>query len=134
MDRILVSRFTYLFRDPDRRDVVAFKTSDRAAIECATVRGATFVKRVIALPGERWSERDGFIYIDGKKLDEPYVKPEHRDHMTIPEQVVPKDGYIVLGDNRASSCDSRRWGPVPRKELVGPVVAVWWPPKRIGFR
>jgi len=133
-DRVLANRFIYHFRDPHRGEIVVFHTPVRAQIECdqGNGGGGTFVKRLIAIPGDRWREDNGYVYVNGKKLNEPYVKM--RDHMTIPEQVVPKDGYIMLGDNRASSCDSRRWGPVPRKDLVGPVVAVWWPPKRIGFR
>ena len=132
MDRILVSRFTYRFRDPHRGDVVVFKTPPQAALSCGS--GGTFVKRLIALPGEHWRERNGFIYINGKKLDEPYVKPDRRDQMTIPEKTVPPGQYLMLGDNRSQSCDSRRWGPVPRKNLIGPVSAVYWPLSRIGFR
>ncbi len=89
--------------------------------------GETFVKRLIGLPGDRWREQNGFIYINGKKLDEPYVEADRRDAETIPEKTVPEGQYLMLGDNRASSCDSRRWGTVPRKNLVGPVFAIYWP-------
>jgi signal peptidase I len=96
--------------------------------------GLVYLKRVVALPGERWREQDGFIYIDGKRLAEPYVKADRRDSETIPEKTVPDDEYIMLGENRSSSCDSRRFGTVPRDNLIGPVYAVYWPPGRIGFR
>ena len=137
MDRILVSRWSYDIRDPHRGEIVAFKVSAAVLEACGSFGGSssgTFVKRLIALPGDHWRERNGFIYVNGARLDEPYVKADRRDTDSIPEKTVPKDRYVVLGDNRSASCDSRRWGTVPRKNLIGPVVAVYWPPKRIGFR
>jgi signal peptidase I len=132
-DRVLANRFIYHFRDPRRGEIVVFKTPPAAELACGG-EGGTFVKRLIALPGDSWREQDGFIYINGKKLDEPYIESARRDGDTIPEKTVPKGQYVMLGDNRSSSCDSRRWGTVPRGNLVGPVFAVYWPPKRIGFR
>lgn len=132
MDRIIVSRLTYRLRDPHRGDVVAFSTPRRAAVACGG--GGVFIKRLIALPGDRWREQDGYMYVNGEKLDEPYVEPERRDSETIPEKTVSKGEYVVLGDNRSASCDSRRWGTVPRKNLIGPVLAVYWPLDRISIR
>ena len=136
MDRVLVSRFTYRFRDPRRGDVAAFHAPDAAAAACGLVSDAdvVYIKRVIALPGERWREQRGNIYVNGTRLDEPYVTPDRRDQETIPQKRVPKDEYLMLGDNRSSSCDSRRWGTVPRDDLIGPVYAAYWPPGRIGFK
>ena len=136
MDRVLVSRFTYRFRDPRRGDVAAFHAPDAAAAACGLVSDAdvVYIKRVIALPGERWREQRGNIYVNGTRLDEPYVTPDRRDQETIPQKRVPQDEYLVLGDNRSSSCDSRRWGTVPRDDLIGPVYAAYWPPGRIGFK
>jgi len=132
-DRVLANRFIYHFREPRRGEIVVFKTPPRAQVLCGA--GGTFVKRLIGLPGDRWSEQDGYIYINGKRLDEPYVRPDRRASETIPERrPIAKDEYLMLGDNRSSSCDSRRWGTVPRKNLIGPVFAVYWPPKRIGLR
>jgi signal peptidase I len=137
-DRVLANRFIYHFRDPKRGEIVVFKTPPAAQTACNSGDqgggGETFVKRLIGLPGDRWREQNGFIYIDGKRLDEPYVKADRRDDRTIPETTVPKGQYLMLGDNRASSCDSRQWGTVPRDNLIGPVFAIYWPPKRIGFR
>ena len=100
------------------------------------------MKRVIGLPGEVWSEKNGTIYINGKKLDEPYVKKDRRDFQThtmadIPPgglKRIPKDEYLMMGDNRGQSCDSRVWGLVPRKNLIGEVFFTYWPPNRISFR
>jgi len=135
MDRVLVSRFTYRIRDPQRGDVAAFHVPMAALAACgATGDNVVYLKRVVALPGERWREENGFIYVDGERLAEPYVKGDRRDAETIPEKPVPEGEYLMLGDNRSSSCDSRRFGTVSRDDLIGPVYAVYWPPGRIGFR
>jgi signal peptidase I len=139
-DRVLANRFIYHFRAPERGEIVVFHTPPLAERECGA--GGTFVKRLIGLPGEVWEERNGVVYINGKKLDEPYVHPERRDSEThtladIPPTGaytrIPKDMYLMMGDNRASSCDSRRWGLVPKKNLIGEVFATYWPPSRISF-
>ena len=132
-DRVLANRFIYRFTDPDRGDIVVFETPPEAANICPGP-GGVFVKRLIGLPGDRWREQNGDIYINGEKLKEPYVKPERRDHDTIPEKTIPEGEYLMLGDNRASSCDSRRWGTVPRDNLIGPVFAIYWPLTRLGLR
>jgi signal peptidase I len=131
-DRIVVSRLIYRMRDPHRGDIVAFRAPTRA-VACG-LGGGIFVKRIIVLPGERWAERNGYIYVNGKKLNEPYVKPHQRFNETRPELQILKDDYIVLGDNRSASCDSRIWGTVPRSSLIGPVIAVYWPVSRISIR
>jgi signal peptidase I len=131
-DRVLANRFIYHFRDPKRKEIVVFETPARAKALCGA--GGTFVKRLIGLPGDRWREENGFIFINGRRLDEPYIEDDRRPlNETIPERRIPKDRYLMLGDNRESSCDSRRWGYVPRDNLIGPVFAVYWPPKRIQF-
>jgi signal peptidase I len=132
-DRVLANRVIYHFRNPRRGEIVVFKTPPAAEAACGG-EGGTFVKRLIALPGDRWREQDGYIYINGERQSEPYLEPSRRDGDTIAEKVVAKNEYLMLGDNRASSCDSRKWGTVPRGNLIGPVFAVYWPPKRIGFR
>jgi signal peptidase I len=128
-DRVLACRVCYDFEAPKRGDIVVFNTPPEAARACGT--GGVFVKRLIGLPGEVWSERDGYVYINGKKLNEPYIKPEYRDNLTYPAQKIPPGHYFMMGDNRAGSCDSRRWGTVPRKDLIGKVIATYWPPSRL---
>jgi signal peptidase I len=132
-DRVLANRFIYHFRKPSRGDIIVFKTPPLAAQRCG--EGGVFVKRLIALPGETWEEKNGFVYINHKKLLEPYVKPDHRDTGTsFPSRKIPAGMYFMMGDNRTQSCDSREWGSVPRANLIGEVFAVYWPPNRIGFR
>ena len=139
-DRVLANRFIYHFRSPHRGEIVVFHTPPLAKQQCGA--GGTFVKRLIGLPGEVWAERSGYVYINGRKLNEPYVRPERRDSEThtladIPPKGtytrIPKGMYLMMGDNRSSSCDSRRWGLVPKKNLIGKVFATYWPPSRISF-
>jgi signal peptidase I len=125
-DRIFVPRVAP-FWTPSRGDVVVFRSPPLTAEKCG--EGGTFVKRLIGLPGETVSERIGRISIDGKPLREPYVRYPDTQNGTWH---VAKGEYFFLGDNRAQSCDSRLWGGVPRDNLIGPVVAYYWPLDRIG--
>ncbi|HZR93817.1 MAG TPA: signal peptidase I [Gaiellaceae bacterium] len=135
-DRVLANRFIYYFRDPHRKEIIVFNTPPKAAEVCGA--GGTFVKRLIGLPGDTVHEDGhGFIWINGKKLDEPYIQPQRRaqDTQHFNETWhVPKGEYFFMGDNRGQSCDSREWGAVPRKNIIGEVFFVYWPPNRIGFR
>jgi signal peptidase I len=130
-DRVLANRLIYRFRDPRRGEIVVFKVPDRARAACGA--GGVFVKRIIGLPGEVLAERDGYVYIDGKKLAEPYVRPGRRDLQSYKAVKIARGHYFMMGDNRSSSCDSRRWGTVPRKSLIGKVSVTYWPPDRISL-
>jgi signal peptidase I len=129
-DRVLAIRFRWPFRGVSRGDIVAFRTTPRADAACGA--SGIFVKRVIALPGESFAERDGVVYVDGKRLRERYVKL--REHQTFRSRRIPDGSYFLLGDARAQSCDSRVFGPVPGKNLIARVVATYWPPTRIVVR
>jgi signal peptidase I len=133
-DRVLANRFIYHFKDPERGDVIVFKTPPEAE-ECqgGTGGGTTFVKRIVGLPGETIRGQDGFIYVNGEKLDEPYLDGV-RDRRDFGERQIPEGHYFMMGDNRGQSCDSRDWGTIPRANIIGEVFAVYWPPRRIGFR
>jgi signal peptidase I len=137
-DRVLANRFIYHFHSPRRGDIVVFHSPPAARRECV---GGIFVKRIIGLPGEVWSERSGVTYIDGRRLAEPYIVPARRDSDTkelvdIPPvgtiRRIPPRMYLVEGDNRAKSCDSRLWGLVPRANIIGKVILTYWPLGRLG--
>jgi signal peptidase I len=129
-DRVIVNRLAYRLGSPKRGQIVVFEAPSTAAKCGPGDGGSTFVKRLIGLPGEEVSERDGFVFINGKPLNEPYVRLALRDHQTGSWRVSPNH-YFLLGDDRVHSCDSRVWGPVPRSSLIGPVMLTYWPPNRI---
>jgi signal peptidase I len=111
-ERLLVTRWTGAIR---RYDIITFGYPLEPS--------KTFLKRVIGLPGERVSSRDGRIFIDGHELAEPYLVDEtYRSQDTFPEKLVPPDTYFVLGDHRNNSSDSRTWGPVPVALVRGKVL------------
>jgi signal peptidase I len=105
-----------------RGDIVVFEAPRRAEELCGA--GGIYVKRVVGLHGETWAERDGVVYVDRRKLREPYIRSDRRDHLTRPPVAVPRDAYFVPGDNRGAACDSRVWGSLPRAKLRGKVVRV----------
>jgi len=128
-DRVLVNRAVYHFRKPHRGDVVV--------IDSAEV-GRILIKRVIGLPGETVSLHDGSVYIDGRRLVEPYVaRANGRPEATVPfsghpwslqePYVVPAGHYFLMGDNRTVSDDSRDWGPAPEHEFIGEAFCTYWP-------
>src|SRR5438105_7462733 len=124
-DRVIALRIVYRFRDPRRGEIAVFH-APAAAKSCGTT--GIFIKRVMGLPGETVSERDGVVYVDGKRLADQYVPEAWRDHRTGNWAKLGADQYFVMGDNRASSCDSRDWGPVARNRFVGPAEVTYWPP------
>jgi signal peptidase I len=131
-DRVLANRLVYRFKEPKRGDVIVFETPPEAERECGA--GGTFVKRLVALPGETWRMESGIVFINGQRLLEPYITGGRMGTDTQPLRTVPADHYVFLGDNRTKSCDSRQWGPVPRANIIGKVFAVYWPPNRVSIR
>jgi signal peptidase I len=134
-DRILACRICYELGSPHRGDIVVFNTPPAAKADCGG-EGGVFVKRLIGMPGETIHEdASGFIWIDGKKLNEPYIQPDRRAADPHKDETwhVPPGEYFMMGDNRGGSCDSRVWGAVPRSDLIGKVVAIYWPPSRISI-
>jgi signal peptidase I len=134
-DRVLVDRVSWRFSQPERGDIVVFH---------APVIGPVLIKRIIGLPGDEISLSGGFVYINGRRLDEPYVRlidghqePSEPFSNGLPWSLqepykVPADSYFVMGDNRTDSGDSRDFGPIKREQFVGRAFGKYWPPGRIG--
>jgi signal peptidase I len=153
-DRVLVNKLSYHLHGVHRGDVVVFKRPPNHP----EIDAKDLIKRVIGLPGERVTIKDNQVFIDGRPLSEPYVK-----HLTSTDQiepslprppgctfpdftgideppglptdtiVVPQGDVFVMGDNRTDSSDSRCFGPIPKKLIVGRAFLRMWPPSRIGL-
>jgi len=129
-DKIFVDKLSYRFRAPERGDIIVFKYP--------IDRKKDFVKRLAGLPGETVEIRDGVLIVNGKPMTEPpfsmntYYNVEDWKYGKSGEVIrVPDGHYFTLGDNSAHSADSRQWGFVPRKDLVGKAFMIWWPPQRV---
>ena len=134
-DRVLVDRISWRFSQPERGDIVVFH---------APVVGPVLIKRIIGLPGDEISLSGGSVYINGRRLDEPYVRrlrgrqePSEPFSNGLPWSLqepytVPDGSYFVMGDNRTDSGDSREFGPIKREQFVGRAFGKYWPPGRIG--
>lgn len=120
-EAVLVVRIPYYFREPTRGEIIVFKYPLDPSKE--------YVKRLIGLPGDTVEIKHGEVYVNGQLLKEDYVKRKSDDNYGPVK--VPKDSYFVLGDNRPVSVDSRYWGFVPKKNLVGKAILLLWPPQRI---
>jgi signal peptidase I len=108
---------------PRRLQIVVFSTPPLAKVKCGA--GGIFIKRLIGLPGETVADKHGRIFVDGRLLAEPYIPASRRAQDSLfGTWHVPFGQYFLLGDNRGSSCDSRVWGSVPRRNLIGAVFEI----------
>jgi signal peptidase I len=123
-ERIFVNKFVYRFEPIHRGDVVVFWYP--------LDRSKSFIKRVVALPGETVEMRDGKLYVNGELLSEQFVPREYMDSSTFGPYRLPAEHYFVMGDHRSSSNDSRVFGPVPREAIYGKAVFAYWPFDRFG--
>jgi signal peptidase I len=123
-ERIFINKFVYRFEAIHRGDVVVFWYP--------LDRSKSFIKRVIALPGETVSIRQGVVTVDGKVVPEPYVPAQYEDASDYGPVRVPKDSYFVMGDHRISSNDSRVFGPVASRFIYGRAVFAYWPVDHFG--
>ena len=123
-ERIVVNKFVYRFRPIERGDVVVFWYPRDPSV--------SFVKRVVALPGDLVEIRGGELVVNGLAVKEPYLPASFRDNDSHTPTEVRKGYYFVLGDHRRSSNDSRSWGEVPEKYIYGRAVFRFWPLGRMG--
>jgi signal peptidase I len=118
---VLINTLAYRFGPVKRGDIIALAHDDATA--------QTFLKRVVALPGDRVRIERGMLYVNGALVTEPYVT--FRDQRDVAEVAVPPHGLYVLGDNRAESEDSRTWGPIDESAIIGKAIVGLWPPEAI---
>jgi signal peptidase I len=123
-DRLFINKFVYHISAIERGDVVVFRYPRDPE--------KSYIKRVIALPGDTLRIDHGHVYVNGNLLHEPYVPPEYRDNRSQAEMAIPADHYFMMGDHRSISSDSRDFGPVDRSLIYGKAVFVYWPARDLG--
>ena len=147
--RVLVDRVSFRFGEPEHGDVVVFKPpagsddnvcgvkqpSDAPCPRPTSRRSDTnFIKRVVAVGGERLKVVDGRVYLNGRRQREPWIRPDAGCEIcNLRREIrIPPGHYFMMGDNRGESADSRYWGPVPEEWLICQAFITYWPPGRVG--
>lgn len=120
-ERLLVNKMAYTFSEPDRGEIIVFRSP---------TDGTNLIKRVIGLPGDLIEVKNGIVYVNTIGLNEPYVRYPATYTMTTIQ--VPLDQYFVLGDNRNNSSDSHVGWTVPKNNLIGRAWVFTWPPDKWG--
>jgi signal peptidase I len=123
-DRLFINKFVYRFAGIERGDVIVFRYPRDPE--------KSYIKRIIALPGDRIRIDRGHVWLNGKLLREGYVPESFRGNSSMAEMTVPPDSYFVMGDHRSISSDSRDFGPVDRSLIYGKAVFVYWPAHDVG--
>ncbi len=123
-DRLFINKLAYRVGEIHRGDVVVF--------QYPLDRQKSYIKRVIALPGDTLRIDRGQVSVNGHRVDEPYVPPRFADDRSLPEETVPAHEYFVMGDHRSISSDSREFGPVERSLIYGKAAFVYWPFDQVG--
>jgi len=126
-ERIFINKFVYRFGISDivRGDTIVFWAPEDST--------KSYIKRVIGVPGDVVEIVDGTVILNGQRQEEPYIRDEYRDRISMTRRTVEPAHYFVLGDHRNSSNDSRSWGTVPRDAIYGKAVFVYWPLDRLGL-
>src|SRR5215213_8429487 len=124
-DRVLVNKFIYRFTEPERGDIIVFRSVDNSKED--------LIKRVVGLPGDKIAVRGGKLFVNGKPQKESYTNKKLPDRSFYAQTTVPKDHIFVMGDNRGNSADSRVFGGLPEKNIEGEAFLRFWPPDRIGL-
>lgn len=121
-DRIIVNKFMYRFKEPERGDIIVFKYPLDPKRD--------FIKRLIGLPGETIEIKDSVLYVNGKKVEQPFL-PKGLRYGDYGPVEIPEGNYFMMGDNRNNSEDSREWGMLPEENIVGEAMVIYWPLSRI---
>lgn len=124
-ERIVINKLVYRLESIERGDIVVFRYPRDTH--------KSFIKRVIALPGDRIHISYGHVFVNGERLAEPYVPADYQDAKSYPETVVPNNAYFMLGDHRSASNDSREFGPIMRSYIYGKAVFGYWPMEKLGI-
>jgi signal peptidase I len=139
-DRLIIDKISYRFSAPRRGDIVVFNPTAQLEKEMQAdgepKYKEPFIKRIIGLPGDRIDVKGGKVYINRKLLPENYLgePPKYNWSSTelTPDGIVPKDNYLVLGDNRNNSYDGHYWGFLPKERIIGKAIVRFWPINRVG--
>jgi len=123
-DRLFINEFAYRLGEIHRGDVVVFYYPHDLS--------KSYIKRIIALPGDDLRIDHGSVWVNGKELVENYVPLKYRDERSLPDTVIPAGNYFVMGDHRTISSDSRDFGPVSRNLIYGRAAFVYWPMDQAG--
>jgi signal peptidase I len=129
-DRVFVDKVIYRFREPERQDVIVFNS---------LVRGTdrVMIMRVVGVPGDTVGVRDGVLFVNGERIEEPYVNKRFPDDSNYPPDApyitIPPGEIFVMGDNRTNSRDSRYFGPISMEKVEGEAFVVFWPPSNVGI-
>jgi signal peptidase I len=124
-ERIFINKFVYRFESVTRGDIVVFHYPYDPS--------KSYIKRVIAVPGDRVRIDEGQVYVNDQRLREPYVPSDYRDERSYPEITIPTGKFFVLGDHRSLSNDSREFGPVAGGYIYGKAVFSYWPFDKLGL-
>jgi signal peptidase I len=123
-ERVFINKFVYRLEPIQRGDVVVFRYPRDTS--------KSYIKRVIAVAGDRVKIEDGLVYVNGRQIDEAYVPQMYEDVRSYSETVVPPHSYFVMGDHRNLSNDSRDFGPVDKSYIYGKAVFGYWPFAKLG--
>jgi signal peptidase I len=124
-DRVFVNKFVYRTSEPERGDIVVFRSTEGG--------NEDLIKRVVGLPGDTVEVRDGALFVNGEPREEPYLNKRFPDSGFYGPATVPPNHLFMMGDNRANSRDSRFFGPVPFENIEGEAFIMFWPPSHVGL-
>ncbi len=125
-DRIVVNKVIYHFREPRRLETIVFRQ-----VGIPGVPKRDLIKRLVGLPGETLQVKNGIIFINGQSVEENHTL--NQDFANFGPVKIPADSYFVMGDNRPASADSRYWGFLPKKNVIGPAFLRLWPLAKLGL-